>query len=64
VRHKLTAKLTHCKHKIALYVSFFAVTTFYERQGNARTRYEFGVKVSITLNNARADGGWFARPSR
>jgi hypothetical protein len=45
-------------------VSFFAVTTFYERQGNARTRYEFGVKVSITLNNARADGGWFARPSR
>jgi len=28
-------------------------------KGKAPTRYEFGVKVSITLNNARADGGQF-----
>jgi len=28
-------------------------------KGNARTRYEFGVKVSIAVTNARADGGQF-----
>ena len=29
------------------------------RQGKARTRYEFGVKTSIAVTNARADGGQF-----
>jgi transposase, IS5 family len=28
-------------------------------KGKARTRYEFGVKVSIAVTNARADGGQF-----
>src|ERR1700731_2543726 len=28
-------------------------------KGNARTRYEFGVKVSIAVTNARAEGGQF-----
>ena len=29
------------------------------RKGKARTRYEFGVKVSIAVTNARANGGQF-----
>ena len=28
-------------------------------KGKARTRYEFGVKTSIAVTNARADGGQF-----